>query len=73
MTLFVPPGSFIFKSAAIIMDIIVVIVSGKLHATVNRKEKVLDIKQPVIISIFHWDRHTHTQKKKPVSLECNVM
>ena len=58
VTVMIPPASFMKKSTATTSDVIVVIVSGKLHATaVNKTKKDLDMKQPIIIAIIHWDQH----------------
>ena len=69
MTAVIPPASFIFESAAHTCVIIVVILSGKLHATVNRTKKAIAINQPMIRSMLRWDQHT----QKSESLECNAM
>jgi len=64
MTVLVPPGSCIGKSTATAVDIIVVIVCRKLHATVNRTKKDVEMKQPITITmiiiittITQWNRH----------------
>ena len=63
MTALVPPASFIHMSAATALDVIVVIVCRKLHATVNRTKKDVEMKQPIMIimiiitTITQWNRH----------------